>query len=242
MEENNNGLLTDGSASAEETKTVVKRDTSSDKKRIKKAILIIVGIFAAIGILLGVLTLVLELLQDEPDESSLSPLLFFEADYNKNIYDDVAYTSLNRNIYYEYPTGNGMLERPIDESNAEAIEYEEASFFVDYFNCIIEGDYESYPSFFSEEYIEEKGDKIPEKFTMQALYNIRVKYVNRYLKEGTDDIRAVYEVSYQIFENNGTFRSDIYPDEEKTIVFKLDITNGSVLIYDIIPRSDKVAE
>ncbi len=234
MEENKNNL--------QERENTEKRDAAKDKKKIKKALIIIIAVFASIGVLLGALALILDILQGEPEESSLNPLLFFEVDYNKNIYDDVAYTSLNRNIYYAYATGNGMLERPIDETNASAIEYEEAPFFVDYFKCVINGDYESYPSFFSSEYIAEKGDKIPEKFTMQALYDIHVNYVNRYLVEETGNIRAVYEVSYKIFENNGSFRDDIYPDEEKTIVFKLDIIDGNVQIYDIIPRSDKVAE
>ena len=211
-----------------------KRDASKDKKRILIAVFIIVGAFAVLGLLLGVLSLVEDWLAPEPDDVSLYTQLFYEADYNKNIYEDKAYMSLNRDILY---SSYGM-ERVINAENAKGIS-PSADFFVEYFKCITDGDYKNYPSFFTEECIKDKNSNIPEKFTMQGIYDINVKLFKREQIKDTTDIREIYEVSYRIFENNGTFRDDIYPDDTRTLVFELRLSAEDVKIAAIAFKSEK---
>ncbi len=205
-----------------------KRDTSADKKKILIAICVIVGVFLALLLLLGVLSVVQELITPEPEEISLHSELFYEADYSKNIYEDKAYMSLDRAVHYDQ---YGM-ERELTEENSAEIS-ESAGFFFNYFKCITDGDYENYPSFFTEDYIKDKNSDIPEKFTMQGVYDVRVKLHKRERIENSEDIREIHEVSYRIFENNGTFRDDIYPDETRTLVFELRISKSDVKISAI---------
>lgn len=213
-----------------------KRDASKDKKKIKKGILIILAVFAALLLIWGALWVVDWFLHRPPEERELNPLLFFEVDYDKNIYEDEAYMALNRNIYFDYMG----FERVITEENAD--DYpdrgeEAAKMFVDYFKCIIDGDYESYPSFFTEECLNDKDFEVPEKFTMQGLYDIHVKMSHS--PQIIDGKRLeIYEVRYCIFENNGSFRDDIYPDETRTLVFGVEVYDDEAKISAIAHRAE----
>lgn len=212
-----------------------KRDTTADKKKIKKALIVIVCIFLALGVLLGVLALVTELLKPEPNDYSYEDFRFFEADYSRNLYEDKLYMSLNRNIYYDRYGSENILT----ESNAEDIA-PAAGFFYSYINCIIDGDYESYPDYFTQNCLNADGFKLPERFTMQGLYDIHIKLhsVSAPDAENSNLSCEVYEVSYRIYENNGTFRNDILPDETRTLVFELYIDNGTVKINSIGNRAN----
>jgi len=212
-----------------------RRDTASDKKTIKKIAIIIVCVFAFLGLLLGVLAIITELLEPEYDNTSYDDYRFFEADYNKNIFEDELYLNRNRNIYYNrYGT-----ERVLTESNVDDISVT-ARFFLEYFDCIINGDYQSYPQFFTQECLDSEGFSLPEKFTMQGLYDIHVNLYNANVPDGENGgvTTEVYEVSYRIFENNGTFRSDILPDETRTLVFELYISGDMVKINAIGHRTN----
>lgn len=206
----------------------VKRDTSSDKKRIKKILLIVISSLLVLALLSCVLPLVLEHIQGGGDDVSYADYRFFEADYSKNILEDELYLSHNRSIRYN----RYGSEQILTESNVTEIS-ESAVFFYDYFNCIINGDYESYPSYFTASCLADEDMTIPEKFTMQGLYDIQVTLHSVAGVEETDTVSEIYEVSYRIFENNGTFRSDILPDETRTLVFELYITNGVAKINAI---------
>ncbi|MBO5869189.1 MAG: hypothetical protein J6Q89_00415 [Clostridia bacterium] len=212
-----------------------RRDTTSDKKKIKKIAIIILCVFVSLGLLLGVLALVTELLKDDCDDISYEDFRFFEADYNKNVLEDELYLSKNRDIYYN----RFGTETILTESNVDDISLS-ARFFYDYFNCVINGDYQTYPEFFTKNCLESEGFSLPEKFTMQGLYNIHVDLYTAEAKEvdGVEVISEIYEVSYRIFENNGTFRSDVLPDETRTLVFELYIYGGTVKINAIGHRTN----
>ncbi len=212
-----------------------RRDTASDKKKIKKAAIAVICVFAFLGLLLGVLAIITELLEPEYDDTSYEDFRFFEADYNKNIFEDELYLSRDRNIYYNrYGT-----ESILTESNADDISVS-ADFFLDYFNCVINGDYQSYPQFFTNECLNSDGFTLPEKFTMQGLYDIHVNLYNANVgdEDNGEVVTEIYEVSYRIFENNGTFRSDILPDETRTLVFELYISGSTVKINAIGHRTN----
>jgi hypothetical protein len=236
MNNNEKDFETTEEVKAKKVSLAEKRDASKDKKKIKKGILIILAVFAALLLIWGALWVVDWFLHRPPEERELNPMLFFEPDYDKNIYEDEAYMVLNRNIYFDYMG----FERVITEENAD--DYpdkgaEAAKMFVDYFNCIIDGDYENYSSFFTEECLDDKNFELPEKFTMQGLYDIHVEMSHS--PRIVDGKRLeVYEVRYRIFENNGTFRDDIYPDETRTLVFGVEVFDGEAKISAIAHRAE----
>ena len=214
-----------------------KRDASADKKKIKKIIIIVAAVLAGLLLLSVVLPLVLELVSPEYEDVSYDAWRFFEADYDKNIYEDKVYMSHSRGIHYT----DENTTRVLTKENAADIS-DSAAFFYDYVTCIIEGNYTEYPNFFTESYINNEDVKIPEKFTMQGLYDINIDLYTPAMRktvDGVDVFSEVYEVSYRIFENNGTFRSDILPDETRTLVFELYIYgDGAIKINAIGFRTD----
>lgn len=211
-----------------------RRDTASDKKKIKKIAKIIVIVFLALGLLYGALSAVTYMLKPEDTDYSYEDYRFFEADYNKNILEDELYLSLNRNIYFDRMGSENVLT----EENAEGIS-PAAGLFYDYFNCLINGDYASYASFFTKACLDSENFNKPERFTMQGVYDVHINlYRSDILEENGDTVREIYEVSYRIFENNGTFRNDILPDETRTLVFEINISNGVALINAIGHRAN----
>jgi hypothetical protein len=211
-----------------------RRDTTADKKKIKKIAKITLFVFLALALLYGALNAVTYMLEPEVSDFSYDDYRFFEADYNKNILEDELYLSLNRNIYFDRMGSENVLT----ESNAEGIS-PAAGLFYDYFDCLINGDYASYSSFFTQECLDSENFKKPERFTMQGIYDVHINmYRSDILEEDNDTVREIYEVSYRIFENNGTFRNDILPDETRTLVFEINIKNGVAKINAIGHRAN----
>ena len=211
-----------------------KRDTAADKRKIKKAFTVVICIMLALCLLYGTLMLAEKLLQGGDESYSYEDYRFFEADYNANLLENRMYTSLNRGIYFDVYGSEYVLS----ESNVE--QGEASGMFYSYFDCLVNGRYEDYPSFFTEEYLDEHGETIPTRLTMQGVYDIHVKLFSKTQPDPeNEDLSAeIYEVSYRIFENNGTFRRDILPDETRTIVFELYICNGVVKINAIANRAN----
>ena len=206
-----------------------RRDTSADKKKIKKIMIIVLSALIVLFALYGVLNGVTYLLEPEYSEVSYEDYRFFEADYSKNILEDKLYLALNRNIYFE----RLGTENVLDEHNAIGIS-PAADMFYNYFNCLINGEYENYSSFFTQKCLESENFVLPERFTMQAVYDVHIDmYRADKLDEETKSVCEIYEVSYRIFENNGTFRNDILPDETRTLVFEIYIEKGVARINAI---------
>lgn len=198
------------------------------KKNLKKIIIIVISAFLLLSLLAYVLPLVLDMVYPNNDTVSYNQWRFFEADYDKNILEDDLYLSLNRSIYYNR-YGD---ERVLTKDNIADFPVA-AAFFYDYFDCIICGDYENYPSFYTESCLNDENFHCPEKFTMQGLYDIHVNLFSVTGNEENGTTTEIYEVSYRIFENNGTYRSDILPDETQTRVFEIVINNGVAKINSI---------
>ncbi len=220
------------------SENIQKRDASSSKKIIKIALIVIASALALLLALAAVLPLIEKALEPEVETSEFADYRFYEADYNANILENELYLNCSRGINFS----NENTEYVLNETNSANIS-PSAKFFYNYINCIINGDYESYPSFFTEEYINNDKSDIPEKFTMQGLYDIYIDLyapATRKVVDGVELSCEVYEVRYRIFENNGTFRRDILPDETRTIVFELYIPdNGEPKINAIGFRTDK---
>jgi hypothetical protein len=211
-----------------------RRDAAADKKKIKKIALIVLSAFLVLAAIYGALLAVDDLLEPEYSEASYEDYRFYEADYSKNILEDKLYLSLNRNIYFERMGSESVLTK----ENAIGISLA-ADLFFDYFDCLVKGDYENYSSFFTQECLESKNFTLPERFTMQGIYDVHINmYRSDVVDEESDTVREIYEVSYRIFENNGTFRSDILPDETRTLVFEINITKGVAKINAIGHRAN----
>lgn len=211
-----------------------RRDAAADKKKIKRIALIVLSAFLVLAAIYGALLAVDDLLEPEYSEASYEDYRFYEADYSKNILEDKLYLSLNRNIYFERMGSESVLTK----ENAIGISLA-ADLFFDYFDCLVKGDYENYSSFFTQECLESKNFTLPERFTMQGIYDVHINmYRSDVVDEESDTVREIYEVSYRIFENNGTFRSDILPDETRTLVFEINITKGVAKINAIGHRAN----
>ncbi len=212
-----------------------KRDIAKDKKRIKKGMLITLAVLLFLGAFVALMPLITELLFPKEEDVSYNEWLYFEADYNKDILSDEVYLSMNRRVYFE-----NMGETIPVPSADPAESSQSAAFFYSYFDCLVRGDYQSLPSFFTESCLKKDPSVAPERFTMQAVYDIHVKhYKTSSVETANGDVRSeIYEVSYRIFENNGTFRKDILPDETRTLVFELHVSGESVKINSVGHRTD----
>ncbi len=212
-----------------------RRDTTADKKKIKKILIIVICAFLVLGLLLGALELVSYLLEEEVSDISYDDFRFFEADYSKNLLEDKLYLAQNRNIYF----GRFGNENVLTAENAENIS-PAAGMFYEYFDCLVMGDYENYSSFFTQKCLADKNFTLPERFTMQGIYDVHINMFRAdVIDEGSGNaVCEIYEVSYRIFENNGTFRTDILPDETRTLVFEIYIVDGVAKINAIGHRAN----
>ena len=186
----------------------------TSRKTLLRAFLILFIILAVLGVLLGILALVDHLL-GKNSSSAVSGL--DEPDYSVNILEEEAYLKLNRAVYYlEYGSGEELNESNFDTVGVAS------GFFYRYFDAVIRGDADVYRSMLTDDYID-KND-VPERFTMQRLYDIRVDQcqgVEYSTYHGVEARVYYFEVSYKINRNDGTFRSDIGSNRAVTQYYEL---------------------
>ncbi len=206
-----------------------RRDRSSDKNKIKKAVVIIASVLAVLALITALIPAISALFADD-DGTSYNPMMFFEPDYTKNILDDASYLALDRGVYFNR-FGN---ERRLTRENVADIS-QSAVLFLDYFDCLVRGDAEGYRTFFTAECLLDAEMRFPERFTTQGVYDIRVSAYSATPKtvDGVELTSEIYEVSYRIYRNDGTFRDDILPDETRTLVFELYVSDGEAKINAI---------
>lgn len=188
------------------------------KQTIKKIMLIACIALAVMTVLATVLWAVGLLLDGgtkKPD--SLPDDVFYEADYQKNIFEDEAYMNLDRSVMYmEFDSGMTLNEENYDTAGVAS------EFFYTYFDAIIKGDSERYLGMLTENYIDDFDP--PERFTMQMLYDIEVNRIQTsWNEEYQGKTVSVYNfaVKYKIFQNNGTFRNDIGSNQSSTQYYQL---------------------
>lgn len=153
-----------------------------------------------------------------------------EPDYTEDIFTDEKYISKQREVFFTFD-GDGEFitaENYLTFSPA-------GEMFYNYFNCVINGDHTLYPSFFSESF--KKTAILPEKFTMQKLYDISVTLEGRESTEG--GYTELYSVRYRIMDNNGTFRSDLENGTVIPIYYTVFVTKTDAVITGISAPSVK---
>ncbi len=164
-------------------------------------------------------------------------LSFAEADYDRDILSDPFYLRYDRDVQYsEY----GYSEPLTDENYTTFGSW--AEFFYRYFDTVIRGDYNAYPAYFTDAYI--KSHDLPERFTMQRLYDINVTLYSRDSIEynGKQAPCSRYIVSYRIQYNNGTFRGDFTGNDVRPLLFSLVDDGGTVKIFSITQINYKESE
>lgn len=198
-----------------------------NEKRIVKRILVISGIvLLALCLLVGAFVLVSMLLEEEDLTPALPPEAFFSADYSENIFEDPAYMSMNRAVYFkQYGSGEQLTEE-------NYLDYGEcAEFFYHYFDNVIRGDYNAYHQMLTESFLE--SEDVPDRFTMQMIYDIEVDQVQSVgSAEYQGETVNVYffEVKYKIYRNNGTFRNDVASNQSTTQYYHLYSYQGELYL------------
>ncbi|HAN20695.1 MAG TPA: hypothetical protein DCP51_03320 [Clostridiales bacterium] len=197
------------------------------KRKLKKILKISAIILIAFIVLILAFYAIYEMLKKPIDTvgDNSDDISFFDADYNEDIFQNELYLRKNRNIfYYEYGTGEPLSEDNLDDFSASA------KFFYNYFSIVTNGDYNEYKTLFTKDFF--KNYKIPDKFTMQKIYNIEVNLYDRKTINVNEKVE-LYIVKYKIMENNGTFRRDVGSNIIKPLVFELYTTDQGVLINGI---------
>lgn len=169
------------------------------------------------------------------EEQRFEPLdiTFAPADFEENIYENAGYLAKNRDI--EYISGAQSSTVALDEDGS----YYGAGlvFFQQYFRCLVNGDYTSYPDFFWDSYTEDPHNlPIPtEPFTKQKLYGFSVDYrAADTVVVSPNESTQYYVVRYAIYQNNGTFRPDIRSDTVIPLLFALTTRGEETRISNII--------
>lgn len=141
-------------------------------------------------------------------EDYSSKYIFYDADYEMDIFDDTEYLELNRYITFS----DGTVSVAITDGDYAAYGDEVEFLAEDYLHSIIYGDVEAYNSCFSEEYYTQ--NQPHDRFTMQKLYNITLTRMEKVTESSGDEEYTLYgfTVEYMIRHNNGTFRSDLGSD------------------------------
>ncbi len=163
----------------------------------------------------------------------IKSLRFYEANYEENVYDDKEYMNLNRYIAYT----EGMDTFYITDDDYSRYDAPIA-FFARYFKTVIEGKYEEYDSYFTENYFKDHKNK--ETFAPQKIYDIEIKYISKLASAEKDETTYIYKVGFKIFKNNGTFRNDIESDASRPLFYTvIEYKDGTVLIDKISVSLDK---
>ncbi len=211
-----------------------------DKKNlIKKTALTVCIILAALLVLaelvLPAILRGLESSEIKADEQEASPggYNFWETDA-----DDTGYEELDsEHFWFEKDDEKTLI--PL----ADAEEYGDvAHFFAEYFGFVKKGSIDDYICLFSPRYFTYSArayDKVAfegRQFTPQRLYDMEVEVLGELDNTETGSFYGVYLVSYKIFHNDGSFRTDIQDGYSLPLVFELESDDGILFIKDIYQR------
>jgi len=186
------------------------------KKILITGILIVIGLFVIVGLVTFILSAIKNHNEDQRRaelEKQQKSYNFVEPDYNLNIYDDKEYMQLDRSVHFN---DNGAVTVITDENYADYPA--EILFMRDVINYITDGDYISYKSIFTDDYVKNYGDKLHE-FTMQQLYGVELEIIDS--EQSGDITNSAVKVTYYIRHNNGTFRNDLGEDQALPVVYEL---------------------
>ncbi len=146
---------------------------------------------------------------------------FYEPDYSLNVEEDEYYMGLDRYIHIQ----RGGENIAVTDGNFTAWGAP-VEFFHRYFTAAIYADTETYNSLFTDKYY--LTAKPYEFFAPQRIYGITLEEISA--EDTASGTKYVYNVTYAIYRNDGTFRNDIDSDAFKTLIFTLVSDNGTLKI------------
>lgn len=215
------------------------QDNARASGNLKKKMIRIFGILLCILILMFVLVAVLEnwlakAQTEQPSQGTPQTIIFHTPDYDEDITKDKAYMDRDRQIYYaDLATGVTIsLSKDTYGEHGEGVEL-----LCKMIQSVIAGDHEKYNSYFSEEYLDREGEK--SEFTPQKLYEIKITLLSseEIVEGGLKSTIETFTLEYMIYENNGTFRTDVGSDAIRKQNVVVSDREGDMLIDSIVSHT-----
>ncbi|MBE6700834.1 MAG: hypothetical protein E7582_02965 [Ruminococcaceae bacterium] len=179
-----------------------------------------------------------ETLPTQYDAQNDKTILYYNADFNENIYNDEVFVELMNMYALEFINGDSAYKLQVED--LETYGGDLAVFFYDFFTTVRNGDHEKYNSYFDSRAF--KNREKASQFTMQQIYEISIKelditpeFEDEYAWVSDASIEPIYvDVRYKIRKNNGTFRLGVESDTVKPQMYIIYKTNNSFKIIDIL--------
>ena len=214
------------------------QDKAKRKKTLAKACIIVCLVMIALSAVYFIMKPVSESLSESGNYIEQIPEVYptytpFPAEWNVNLMGDSDYLLLNTNIMYgEGDTGSLYSLEDFYEGNM----HEGQKFFLEYFKILRQGDYEKYPSLFSDKYKKIPAEKrfeknIERQFPPQRVHDILVREIGRFEDKEKNVIYGVYFVDYKIDRNNNLFRNDIGRNSD------LGIDTSRPLYFELVTKN-----
>ena len=204
------------------------RDSSPDKKKKKLRMLICIGIVTVLGIVSYLLLQHPDLFMPKTPSSPTSmysdkllSYTFYPTDYELDVTADEYYMGLDRYIHVQRGAENFAIT-----DGDYAAWGEPLVFFDTYFKAAVAGDANAYNALFTDNYY--KNNEPYERFAPQMIYGICVEQLS--VTENAAGDSYIYNVTYAIYRNDGSFRNDIDSNAFKTLIFYLTPENGTLKI------------
>ena len=154
--------------------------------------------------------------------------------------DDSGYEKLENDGFWLVTDGESTYIT-IGDANGKG---KHAEFFSRYFDLVKNGDCDGYFSLFSEKYYESGRNAYDRcalekrEFSPQRLYDMEARLLGELSDTANDAYYGVYLVSYSIFHNDGSFRTDIPDGYRLPLVFEIEGHGGELLIKDIYEKPE----
>jgi len=200
------------------------------KKTLLKAIIVIFISLLVLYVITLALPYIFKPKEIDGQQDATINFDFYPADYSEDIFKDEQYLTLIEDGILEYDDNASMISSVTPENARE--HGDSVKLIVDMVYSAIHGDAETYNRYFSNKYYENNAPK--EAFTKQKIYNGRITFFSSstVAENGTSYSVYEYKLTYNIYENNGTFRKDI-GDGAKTQCVVITDREGKLLIDSI---------
>lgn len=147
--------------------------------------------------------------------------LFYETNYDLDVTADATYMGLDRYIHVQRGAENFAVTDGNYAAWGEAV-----SLIAQYIETAIAGDTDAHNALYSAAYY--KTNDPHERFAPQMIYGIQLEELSRTESAAGDSY--IYNVTYAIYRNDGSFRNDIDSNAFKTLIFYLAPEDGTLKI------------
>ncbi len=212
--------------------------TPDPSRKLKRGIIITLAgmaVFSVVAIVL--ITLMNGLLEKGKDNTTSEPpksagVIFYEPDYEIDILKDPEYLELDRYISLKRGSYTVALDPEKLAGYSPAV-----SVLCQLVDALIRGDAETYNSLFSDRYYQDSANEPEDPFTMQRIYDIEIEEIreqNMSTEEDGSYTEYIYQLTYKINRNDGSYRADIGHDSSRPQYFQLTDREGEVKIDRLV--------